>query len=320
MLTSLQIKNFRGFKTLALEPLKRVNVVVGQNNTGKTGLLEALALLLWNPPQGLANLPKFFRTVGSDPNENFWKWMCHNKDPKNVVEIRAKVQGSQEFGVWLGTRPSGESFPPSTSGPVAALGNMPMFIMGQVPSGSLKPSIFSTHPTNPQQDAVDYNRVVLRRKKKEVESLLRKIEPKLEAIETLQTGNQPLLYADIGLSEMLPVTQMGQGFNRLLDIYSELVAAETKVLLIDEVENGVHHSVLPTIWRGLLHAAKDADVQIFATTHSLECIRSAHEVFSEEPEYDLSVIQLFRVPEGIEGRVLDRKHIEAAMAGEIELR
>jgi len=71
---------------------------------------------------------------------------------------------------------------------------------------------------------------------------------------------------------------------------------------------------------GLLHAATEADVQVFATTHSLECIRSAHEVFSDQPDYDLSVIQLFRVPSGIEGRVLDRKHIEAAMAGEIDLR
>jgi AAA15 family ATPase/GTPase len=113
---------------------------------------------------------------------------------------------------------------------------------------------------------------------------------------------------------------MGQGFNRLLDIYSEIIAAEAKVLLIDEIENGLHHATLSTVWRGLLLAAREVEVQIFATTHSLECIRAAHEAMSEQPNYDLTVIQLFRLPQGIEGRVLDREHIEAAMAGEIDLR
>jgi len=296
---------------------KRVNLIVGQNNTGKTGLLEALALLLWEPPGQCGNLPHLFRSVGGDRNENFWKWIFHNKDVKNAVEIRATFKGVPEFGVWLGT---GKGTPQGAYRPAGGIGGMTLFTLGQRETALHKASIFSTHPTDPKQDALDYNRVILRRKKKQVEALLQKIEPNLQAIETLQTGNAPLLYADVGLSEMIPVTQMGQGFNRLLDIYSEILVAEAKVLLIDEVENGVHHSVLSTIWRGLHHAASEVDVQIFATTHSQECIRSAHEVFSDQANYDLSVIQLFRLPDGIQGRVLDRKHIEAAMAGEIDLR
>ena len=84
--------------------------------------------------------------------------------------------------------------------------------------------------------------------------MLRELEPPLETLEVLQTGrpNQQtsLIYADLGLSEMIPVTQLGQGFNRLLDIYSEVVASDAKALLTDEVENGLHHSVLPIIWKG----------------------------------------------------------------------
>jgi AAA15 family ATPase/GTPase len=317
VITGLDIKNFRGFKSLSLDSLKRVNVIVGQNNTGKTGLLEALALLLWEPPQNCGNLPNLFRTSGGDWNENFWKWICFNKDSKNNVEIRAKFNDQPEFGVGLANPPG---MPQGAFRHIGKLGSMALLSFGQRDTALFKPAVFSTYPTNPKQDALDYNRVVLLRKKKQVEALLTKIEPKLHAIETLQTGNEPLLYADIGLREMIPVTQMGQGFNRLLDLYSEILVADAKALLIDEVENGIHHSVLNTIWRGLANAASDTDVQIFATTHSLECIRSAHEVFADSPSYDLSVIQLFRLPEGIQGRVLDRKHIQAAMAGEIDLR
>src|SRR6266850_3404296 len=103
MLTNLQIKNFRGFKALDLASLKRVNLIVGQSNTGKTGLLEALALLLWEPPAQCGNLPNLFRSAGGDYNENFWKWIFYNKDLKKPVEISAKFTGLPDFGVCLAT-------------------------------------------------------------------------------------------------------------------------------------------------------------------------------------------------------------------------
>lgn len=316
MLTNVHLKNFRAFRDAEIGPLKRVNLIIGQNNTGKTGLLEALALLFTNPPQNAANLPGLFRSVGGDQNENFWKWICYNKDTKNPVEIRAKFDDQPEFGIWLGTaRP-----PDAHSQHVANLGQLPLYTLGQRGTALPKASTFSTHPTNPRQDAIDYNRVVLRRKKKQVESLLEKIEPRLQAIETLQTGNEPLLYADVGLSEMIPVTQLGQGFSRLLDIYSEIVAAEAKVLLIDEIENGLHHSVLPTIWRGLFNAAEEVDVQIFATTHSWECVLAADAAAKEETKYDLNLIRLDRVDDNINATIIDQDALDTAKELHWEMR
>src|SRR6266567_7090675 len=103
MLTSIHIKNFRGFKGLDLVSLKRVNLIVGQSNTGKTGLLEALALLLWNTPANCGNLPNIFRSAGGDFNENFWKWLFYNKDTKSPVEIKAQFRDLSEFGIYSGS-------------------------------------------------------------------------------------------------------------------------------------------------------------------------------------------------------------------------
>jgi len=316
MLTNVHLKNFRGFRDTEVGPLKRVNLIIGQNNTGKTGLLEALALLLADPPHSAANLPNLFRVVSGDYNENFWRWICYDKNPKNSVEVGAKFNNLPDFGVWLGTAPG----PSQGARHVGGFGSMNLFALGQRNSASLKPSIFSTHPTNPRQDAIDYNRVVLRRKKKQVEGLLEKIEPRLHAIESLQTGSEPLLYADVGLREMIPVTQLGQGFNRLLDIYSEIAAAEAKVLLIDEIENGLHHSVLPTIWRGLFHAAEEVDVQIFATTHSWECVLAADEAAREEPHYDLNLIRLDRTDDNVKATIIDKDDLSTAKELHWEMR
>src|SRR5208337_3452298 len=109
MLTNVHLKNFRGFKDTQIGPLKRVNLIVGQNNTGKTGLLEALAFLLADLPQNTHDLPHLFRSVSGDANENYWKWICYNKNAKNTVLINGKFDDLPDFGLMLcpqGTSPA----------------------------------------------------------------------------------------------------------------------------------------------------------------------------------------------------------------------
>jgi predicted ATP-dependent endonuclease of OLD family len=318
MLTSVHLKNFRGFKDTPIGPLKRVNLIMGQNNAGKTGLLEALYLLLSDPPPIADRLPQVFRSSGSDSNENFWKWIPHNQDSKNAVEIRAQFDDLPNFGIRLGT---GSSMPMEPVRVInAAIGPFTWIASGQRETALLKASVFSTHPTNPRQDAIDFNRVVQRRKKGAVERLLKEVEPRLQALESLQTGQEPLLFADVGLIEMIPITQMGQGFNRLLDIYSELVAADAKVLLIDEIENGLHHSVLPTVWRGLFNAAAEVGVQIFATTHSWECVLAADQAARAQPKYELNLIRLDRVSDNINATIIDEEALGTAKELHWEMR
>jgi AAA15 family ATPase/GTPase len=318
VLTEIKIQNFRGFKDLTIGPLKRVNLIIGQNNNGKTGVLEALALLLAQPLQAAGNLPQLFRVTGGDQIENFWKWIIYNKDAKRFAFIRGKLEDGQECGVTL----TGDSPPAGFLEQQLAtkLGTLFLWATDDKMSVELKAVSFSTRPADPTQDAIDYNRVVLKRGKRQVEAMLRTVEPRLETIETLQTGKEPLLYADVGLSEMIPVTQMGQGFNRLLDIYSEIVAAEANVLLIDEIENGIHHSVMPTIWAGLFNAAQEVGIQIFATTHSWECVLAADQAAREQEPYALNLIRLDRVDDNIKATIIDQDGLGTAKELHWEMR
>jgi AAA15 family ATPase/GTPase len=329
MLKSLHITNFRGFHDLKIEPLKRVNLITGQNNTGKTGVLEALALLLEERSSNRnlsGNLPNLFRVAGGDWTENFWKWLFYNKSLTKNIEIDTTLENQKSFRLIV--RAHGQSqldYESSRLHDAGQIGGFNAYTIGSHAGSEHKPAIFSTHPSNPTQDAIDYNRVILKRRKKQVENLLREIEPRLEAVEALQIGqpgnpSSPLIYADLGLSEMIPVTQLGQGFNRLLDIYSEIVAADAKVLLIDEIENGLHYSVLPVIWKGLFLAAKEFDVQIFATTHSWECILAADEAARAGENYDLALVRLDRVKEDIKATMIDEKSLNTAKELHWEMR
>jgi AAA15 family ATPase/GTPase len=331
MLNSLHIKNFRGFRDLKIETLNRVNLLTGQNNTGKTGVLEALVLLLGDSePNQRQLLPNLFRPAGGDYVDNFWKWLIHNKSAAVNLQIRASFDDQNDFGVILHPkRLAPTDFDVSIFDASVDIGGFDCFcgafgqvqrVVGTVQRVNLNTAIFSTKPSDPVQDAVDFNRVILRRRKKQVEEMLRQIEPRLLTIEALQLKSgqpgqptNPLIYAEIeGLSEMIPVTQLGQGFNRLLDIYSELVVADAKVLLIDEIENGLHYSVLPLVWKGLFLAAQEFDVQIFATTHSWECILAADKAARERENYELEMIRLDRVNEDIKATIIDKDALATA--------
>ena len=67
---------------------------------------------------------------------------------------------------------------------------------------------------------------------------------------------------------------MGQGLTHVARLMLDATAVQDGVLLVDEVENGLHHAVLPDIWRAVRTAAEQFNVQVFATTHSFECLQA----------------------------------------------
>jgi predicted ATPase len=81
---------------------------------------------------------------------------------------------------------------------------------------------------------------------------------------------------------VLPLQSMGDGMNRILTIILALVNAADGYLLIDEFENGLHHTVQEDLWKMIFKLAKELNVQVFATTHSDDCIHAFESVLNSE--------------------------------------
>jgi hypothetical protein len=73
-------------------------------------------------------------------------------------------------------------------------------------------------------------------------------------------------------SERFPLKSMGDGMTRLFHLILALANAKDGTLLVDEFENGLHWSVLPKVWDTVFTLAERLNVQVFATTHSRDCI------------------------------------------------
>ena len=318
MFTDLHITDFRGIQDLKLSGFSRVNLIVGENNTGKTTLLEALALCA--APQEAGNLLHWFRLSSGVGNPGRWLrrdgahanfsliTLTGTKDPAGVAVT--------DYSVNPFKGPMGQHFKELNSP-----GHVKIWIDPQHPM--LRIRTVAVQHREPQNLVSDFSTAVRSKQgEKELESLLNAVDDRIKAVRLDYAGDnrQPYISADIGLSERVPISQLGQGVNRLIAIFCELLGQKPAICFIDEIENGLHHTVLKRIWQGIAEVAERLDIQVFATTHSRECLEAAHDCFEERKQYDFRVVQLYRVREQIDGRVLDREHIEAAVKSEIEVR
>jgi len=72
----------------------------------------------------------------------------------------------------------------------------------------------------------------------------------------------------------IPIGSFGDGMWRLLAMAVAISQCAGGVLLVDEVDTGLHYTVLPDMWRLIMESARSLDVQVFATTHSSDCIQA----------------------------------------------
>ncbi len=333
MLNSLRLQNYKRFRDLRFEGFQRVNLFTGKNNCGKTAVLEAILLLLgWK--ESANDFAKVFRPGQGehlgDANEHFWKWLFPLRKLTETPQISGEISEVGPYSVILRWQTDGPPLPAPAGMTQVRQGSLVLSITGttnhqrqtEAVATGHQVTVVSAQPRSPSKEAQDYARVTLKSDGEEqVEEMLRKLEPRLRAIRSLQPYGVPLLYAGIaGMPERIPVIQLGHGFSRLLTIMAEIVASERPIVLIDEIENGLHHSALIDIWRGLLTACEHSNVQIFATTHSWECVSAAHQAFSESLEYPLRVYRLEEVRDEIQAIAYDRESLEFSVQQELEVR
>jgi len=117
----------------------------------------------------------------------------------------------------------------------------------------------------------------------------------------------------------VPLRTFGDGVNRLFGIVLSLCSARNGVLLVDEIENGLHYSVQVEIWRTIFRLAKDLSVQVFATSHSWDCVRAFQIAASDSPE-DGVLIRLSARNNTIIPTLFSEKELEIATRDQIEVR
>lgn len=357
MLKAITVREFRCFRELQLDGFERINLFSGANNVGKTALLEAIFLHMGGFNAGLPRLIEDMRGLGSqsaDP-EDLWGWLFPGRDLTRVIRtdgtdesgqghaltVRASNIGSAlpASGSYDDTSPGAGSAAFATGGVARGLRLECRFSDGVTvqsradvtPSGlRIEPASRERFPTAillpaahhgaARDNATMFTRLEQSGRTEWLTAALRRVDPRLKRLAILVAGGGPMVHADLGEGALVPVSHVGQGFGRTLSALLAISLARDGIVLIDEVENGVYHEAMDHVWGAIREASVHANAQVFATTHSWECIRSAHAMFPVGPECNLRLYRLDRVDGTIEATSYDADSLSMALRTEMEVR
>lgn len=350
MYKSFSVKNFRGFEDLQVEPLGRVNLIAGKNNVGKTALLEALFIHSGMNPE-LAGRMNIWREIrpSRDPTE-VWGPLFLNFDldvpitmlsidsgertRKLMVEVGKAKETVIPYGGnlvdeevgWLeGTVERGDlafTYTDEFGKTVIGRGLLERDRLRFEPpeTGYSSPVIFIPARRRVPEDAERFSRLDVEGRQEQVVEVLKVVEKRLKRLTVVPTPGRGQVYGDIGLIRAIPLPLIGEGVARTLSILVALADAPEGRVLIDEVENGLHHRVMVAVWKGIAQYARQYDVQVFATTHSDECIRSAHLAFEELGRDEFRLHRLIRQDGKITAMTYDHEMLAAALDTGLEVR
>ena len=171
-----------------------------------------------------------------------------------------------------------------------------------------------------KEEAERFGRLEIRGEQDVILRVLQLIEPRLKRLAVVVVAGEPMLHGDIGTGRLMPLPVMGGGMTRLASLVIHIGNAPNGVVLVDEIENGLHHSILPRVWQAVGEVARQFNTQIFATTHSMECIVAAHKAFSGSEHYDFRLHRLERIRETTRVVTYDQETLEAAIETGLEVR
>ncbi|MCY4366348.1 MAG: AAA family ATPase [Chloroflexi bacterium] len=170
------------------------------------------------------------------------------------------------------------------------------------------------------EDVQRYSQLEVAGQEGKILDILEQIEPSLGRLAVVATGQETRIYGEIGLDRLIPFQLMGDGMSRLLSVALAIATAPGGIVLVDEIENGIHHSVMEKVWKAIGAFAHSYDVQLFATTHSYECIGAAYRAFESDEEDEL---RLFRIERSKEGKFravkFDRERLGSVLQFNMEV-
>jgi len=178
----------------------------------------------------------------------------------------------------------------------------------------------TTDRLSPRELAPLWTNVVLTPGEQHTVEALRLIEPAIERI-AISNGDETIAKVLLrGAEEPVPLGTLGEGVSRILTVALHLALTRGGYLLIDEIENGLHWSVMPKVWRFLVETAVARDVQVFATTHSKDWVEGLARLHRDHPDLAAQV-SVHRLEVGRETSVrFDASRIAEYVEMELEAR
>ena len=162
--------------------------------------------------------------------------------------------------------------------------------------------------------------IELKDKKEYIVDCLKMVDPTTKDIFTAAQNGLTQLYVK-KQEGVFPLKYAGDGFIKLLYLLSAIIYQNNSLILIDEIENGLHYSMYAKIWEMIAKVAAENNSQIIATTHSYEHITESWKgVKASGRELDFSFHRLEKTEDETKDNCYDAEHLDVAIQSNLEVR
>lgn len=349
--TEFSVRNFRSLKKFeAHNNFGQINLITGENNSGKTTLLEALFLNLGPTNPSLWFNVNLRRGLDrTSPEQSTAPYLFHRMDISNPIIFQIKSLNYPDSELRINyLEPTSYEIPQTSNGletsstsqkiastdteesvtvelTFTAEGSEPietkaiilpkrMEIKGAVKL-YLPESIYISTGTQYglEEQAKRYDQLNRADLTKIYEELLRRtVLPELKRTSLGIENDKTIIHGDVGFG-MVPLALLGSGTVRLNTILLALAYFKDGIVLIDEIENSFHHSILDKVWVAIAELIENDGPQIFATTHSDECIEAAFRVFKKKDHLDFRLHRLDKKTDKTDIFTFNKQQLEAAL-------
>jgi len=323
MIDSLTIKNFKKNNYLKLTNMGKITIIGGKNNSGKTTVLESLYLLYNRElPKTILDIYFSHGVKVTFTNDTFWAPLFNCYNMENEIKINVRYDGQSES---LEIKRSNDvSTKVSLKNPEVVTKRLLDFIYTKndkkigVAHSFIDSSTIGNGSTiktnwekpinnikkisyicprldyNPNEIATKFGEIDISGGTSELVEALKIIEPKIKSLSSVSHGNYSLIYGDVGIGRKIPLSFMGEGTAKLFSIILAIVTTRDGIVLIDELENGIHYSLFPKLWELLvkLSSPDKFNCQIILTTHSYELLNSLKYELSDKTNNSISYIRI----------------------------
>jgi predicted ATPase len=184
--------------------------------------------------------------------------------------------------------------------------------------------VSSSGPDSMNRLGAMWDKVALTPKEEDVTDGLRIIVPDIERVAVLgreeYRRDRVIMAKTKRSARPMPLRNFGEGVNRVFAMLLALVTAKGGLLLIDEIENGIHYSVQQGVWSLLFRLARQLNVQVFASSHSWDCIETFQKAAAEDKQEEGVLVSLRRTNGDVTATVFDEKELSVATRDRIEVR
>jgi AAA15 family ATPase/GTPase len=166
-----------------------------------------------------------------------------------------------------------------------------------------------------------WDNVVVTDLEAKVMAMLQVVNPDIEKLAIIKNNDQQNIYIGFKNSNRrVTLASLGEGLNRVFQIALTLVNSENGLLLVNEIENGLYHGVQVDLWKLIFELAQQLNIQIFATTHSWDCVEAFQEAATEDANEEAQLISLRHINGQLVPIMYDERRMEIATRRGIEVR